>query len=634
MTNNSQQDCYTSQSLSAELIVTESSRLLDSGGGGSSSGTGTVTPAGGRGRQRQGLLSRMAQWAIPAFRNNNNNHKVNIPNTSSLESIATAGAQFDPSPAAGWGRLPSAMAFLQMRDSLQELRIIFGSSLSMIAAYILQFSFNFITVMMVGHLGVNELGAASLANMGNMLIACCPAVGFGFALDTFCSTAFTASADKRAVGVHLQRGLVAVAVHMVFVIAIFWNMEHLLLLLRQDPAIAHLAGNYMRVMIFAAWPWMMFESIRRFIQAQGYAKVLTIVLAVALVIHIFATWLFVWSPLVGFGFYGAAVATVVSNWTMCLGAVIAIALTRTREAWGGWSWSCLSGMWEFYKLAIPSVVMFSCECFAFEFMNISSSYLGNSVLAAQSVLLNTALYTSQVPTGVGVSVATRVGNLIGDNRAARARLAARVGLLLAAALGAINAALYYSLRHVWGHLYSSDDKVLAIIASLMPVVGLFQLWDSMNIAAGGILRGLGKQVLSAYSSLCVYYTVAVPLSVYLAYFGPHWGAAGMWYAVSLAILLSALVQSGYIIFCVDWDKEVIQCLERLERTDQAQPICERLNDDDIDDNYDNSVGHDGRRCYQQQQHQQQCTATTPLFKGQEVEEGHADLVISYQHDPC
>ncbi|KAJ1913177.1 ethionine resistance protein [Mycoemilia scoparia] len=461
---------------------------------------------------------------------------------------------------------------LSLKERLVELKWQAGASVSLILAYILQYSFNFVTVMMVGHLGTKPLGAASLANMGNMLIACCPAVGFGFALDTFCSTAFTASADKRVVGIHLQRGLVAVFAHMVFVIVIFWNMEGILNFLRQDDEIAHLTGEYMKIMVLAALPWMMFENLRRFVQAQGYMHLPTISLGAALAVHIGMTWLLVWSPWFGFGYYGAAVANVISNWAMFLGLVLGVYLTDAKQAWGGWDKSCLNGMWEFYKLAIPSIIMFSCECFAFEFMNISSSYLGTHVLAAQSILLNTALYTFQVPSGVGVTVATRVGHFIGDDKPRKASLAAQSGLTFAVILGIVNALAYFFLRDVWGYLYTTDTMVLDILTDLMPIVGLFQLWDGINTTAGGILRGLGNQEFGAYVSLLAYYTIAIPFGVYLGHYGPHWGAAGMWYATSSGIFLAALIQTVYIVFFVDWNHEVVKCMQRLELSSNHQEV--------------------------------------------------------------
>ncbi|KAJ1677390.1 ethionine resistance protein, partial [Spiromyces aspiralis] len=120
------------------------------------------------------------------------------------------------------------------------------SALSMTLTYLCQDSFDFVNVLALGHLGPEALGAASLAIATNSAITLAPTTGYAGALDTFCSTAFTASSDKRAVGFHLQRGLFAVVLHYCLTFPFLWNIEWILVVARQDPEIARLCGQFMR----------------------------------------------------------------------------------------------------------------------------------------------------------------------------------------------------------------------------------------------------------------------------------------------------------------------------------------------------------------------------------------------------
>ncbi|KAJ1671380.1 ethionine resistance protein, partial [Spiromyces aspiralis] len=98
------------------------------------------------------------------------------------------------------------------------------SGLSMMITYLCQFSFGFINVLALAHLGTKELGAASLAITTNNVINYAPTIGYAGALDTFCSTAFTASSDKRVVGFHLQRGFFAAVLHYCLTFPFLWNI--------------------------------------------------------------------------------------------------------------------------------------------------------------------------------------------------------------------------------------------------------------------------------------------------------------------------------------------------------------------------------------------------------------------------
>ena len=52
-------------------------------------------------------------------------------------------------------------------------------------------------------------------------------------------------------------------------VIIFWNAEPLLLVLRQDPAVAKLASEYLKVLSAGLPAYAYFECIKRWLQAQG-----------------------------------------------------------------------------------------------------------------------------------------------------------------------------------------------------------------------------------------------------------------------------------------------------------------------------------------------------------------------------
>ena len=53
---------------------------------------------------------------------------------------------------------------------------------------------------------------------------------------------------------------------------ILWNSRPLLLALRQDPEVARLASDYLKVITFAFPAYAYFECIRRWLQAQGISR--------------------------------------------------------------------------------------------------------------------------------------------------------------------------------------------------------------------------------------------------------------------------------------------------------------------------------------------------------------------------
>ena len=57
--------------------------------------------------------------------------------------------------------------------------------------------------------------------------------------------------------------------------------------------------------------------------------------------------------------------------------------------------------------------------------------------------------------------------------------------------------LFLVFRSSWGYLFNNDPKVVALVASVLPLVSLFHVFDATAVVAGGVLRARGKQVSSA-----------------------------------------------------------------------------------------------------------------------------------------
>ncbi|KAJ1915593.1 ethionine resistance protein [Mycoemilia scoparia] len=446
-----------------------------------------------------------------------------------------------------------------------EFNWIFTSSVSMAATYLLQYSFAFVNILSLGHLGAKELGAATLVFTTSNVITFAPALGYACALDTFCSSAFTASTDKRLVGFHLQRGLFATFIHFLLVFPILWNVEPILLLARQDPETAHLCGQFMKVYIFSTLPWMLFECLKRFIQAQGDMKTSTKLLIFLAPFHVFNNYLFVWSPWFGIGFLGSPVASCVTYWTMLCVLLVYICFSDAREAWGGFDWRFIRGISEFYKIAVPSIAMVCCDWWAFEILSISSSYLGSTALAAQSIIINTISLLYQIPGGISVVIATRVGNMLGAGQAKSARLSARVGLVIAGLYSVISLCIYLFISSWWGKLYTKDGSIVALVTAVLPLAGLSQSFDTMNASNVAILRAMGRQRLGAMISIPPYYVIMFPLGMYLAFKQPfELGIAGLWLGLDIGLCIIIVCQFFYILGYIDWNAEVVHCFKRLK----------------------------------------------------------------------
>lgn len=124
--------------------------------------------------------------------------------------------------------------------------------------------------------------------------------------------------------------------------------------------------------------------------------------------------------------------------------------------------------------------------------------------------------------------------------------------------------LLLSVRKVWGHLFSSDPAIIDLVAVVLPLAAVFQLFDGIGAVGGGALRGCGRQKLGAVANLTGYYVLGLPLG---ALFTFHFGMKllGLWLGLTVGLVTVSAIEFYIIFFTMDWQIEALNAL-RLVRT--------------------------------------------------------------------
>ncbi|KAF9930020.1 hypothetical protein FBU30_000933 [Linnemannia zychae] len=442
---------------------------------------------------------------------------------------------------------------------LREFKILLRYSGPVVLTYILQNSLQLASLVSLGHLGPIELAASSLASMFAAVTCWSVSLGTATALDTLCSQSYT-SHHPHTLGLHLQRAILVLMLLFVPIAGVWLSSEYIFMLLGQEEALAQHAGLFLKGLLPGAPAFLIFECVKKYLQAQGNMHASTYVLLIASPINVILNYLLVWNKYIGMGYIGAPIATSISYWNMLILLLLYIRFVDGYQGWGGWSRDCLTGWPAFLKLALPGVMMVCTEWWAFEVVSLAASYLGTVALAAQSIVVQTSGLLYTVPFGISIAASNRVGNLIGLGDARSAKVAARVSIALSIIFGMVNSTMLIVFKGRWGRLFTDDVDVVSTVAMVLPLVALFQISDGLAGVGGGVLRGVGLQHLGAYLNLIAYYLVAFPIG-YLLAFKLQWGLKGLWSALCVALWMVGLGEL-FVIFKTNWRAEVIKCKER------------------------------------------------------------------------
>ncbi|CDR39253.1 CYFA0S03e01376g1_1 [Cyberlindnera fabianii] len=431
-----------------------------------------------------------------------------------------------------------------------EVKKLLQYAIPLVTTFFLEQIFSVVCVLVVAHLGKNELAAVSLATMtANIVFAIFE--GISTALDTLCPQAYGAG-DFHGVGIHLQRcTLLSLTIFIPFGFA-WWFSDIILSLVVPEKEVVHLASQFLRIMLPGAPAYIIFENLKRYLQAQGIFEAGTYVLLLCAPLNVLLSYLLVWDKRIGLGFIGAPIAVTFNFWLMLILLVGYTVFIDGEKCWGGFSSKSLEHWKALLDLAIPGVIMLEAESLSYEIMTLLSSFFGTDYMAAQSAVSTLASLTYMIPFSVGIASSTRIANFVGARRIDCAALAAHIGIEAAVIVGVFNCVVFLIFRRPLANLFSKDEQVIEMIVELFPLIAAAQIFDSLNAVAGSCMRGQGMQRIGSYINLFVYYVLGIPLAWVLGYYLDY-KLVGLWLGITISLLLIGVSES-WCVLRVDWNK--------------------------------------------------------------------------------
>jgi len=235
------------------------------------------------------------------------------------------------------------------------------------------------------------------------------------------------------------------------------------------------------------------------------------------------------------GVQGSAWATTISRILL----VVGLGLAARREL-GPLLFPVRPEIWQLQpllrmlRLGIPIGAQHVLEFGAFALVALMMGWMGTEQMAGHQVAINLAALTFMVPLGVGDAASVLVGQAVGRGDPEGTRGSARAAFACGVTFMALTGAVFLTFPEQLARLYSRDLEVISIAAMLIPIAGVFQVFDGTQVVAGGVLRGLGDTRAPMMANLLGYWLVGIPVSIYLG-FEAGLGPAGLWWGLVLGL---------------------------------------------------------------------------------------------------
>ncbi|CCH04304.1 MATE family efflux transporter [Achromobacter xylosoxidans] len=351
-------------------------------------------------------------------------------------------------------------------------------------------SFGVLDTAMTGHASANDLAAMALS-ASIYITVFVGLMGVVHALIPILAQHFGAGNNREVgrswgQGVWLALGLSAVG-GILMLFPDFWlSMSG-----NVDPGVRDRIASYLRALILALPAALVFRTIYALGTSVSRPKLVMAINLTAIGFKAFFNWLFIYGSLglPAMGATGAGLATAVVSW-MSLGLGLWV-ITHDRYYRrfhlhvGRPDWKTLK---ELLRLGIPMGGSYLVEVSAFTFMALLVAREGTFVTGGHQIMSNLAALCYMMPMALGVATAALTAQAIGAGNLAHAHRTGMAGLALGLMGALLTAVVLLAGRPLILAAYTDNPQVAAVATTLLAVLPLFHLFDSMQCINSYLLR--------------------------------------------------------------------------------------------------------------------------------------------------
>ncbi|MCJ8138880.1 MATE family efflux transporter [Falsirhodobacter halotolerans] len=427
-----------------------------------------------------------------------------------------------------------------------HIRATLALGLPLIGSNLAQMSLHVSNSVMMGRYGVPEL-AATVLGASTFFVTFILGAGFANAVLPMVASAL-GRGDEAQVRRDTRMGLWLSIAYGVAVLPIFWFSGTLLGWAGQEPQVAALAQDYLRISGFGMFAALTVMVLKSYLSALGRTQVVLWSTLTALGVNvavgfplIFGLW-----GLPEMGVRGAAIASLaVQALNVLVLGIYAAFLPELRR------FELFSRFWrpdwpalvQVARLGAPIGFTGLAEASLFQATALMMGWIGTVELAAHGIALEVAALSYMIHLGLASAATIRVARYHGAGLVEEMRVSAWVAIGLSCAVGVAVVGLYLGLPAQIIGLFLTDGApdTAAIIAygtGLLALAAAFQFGDAMQAVALGLLRALKDTRTPMIIAIISYWVVGLPTG-YLLGFHVGWGGYGLWTGLVLGLGVAA-----------------------------------------------------------------------------------------------
>lgn len=304
-----------------------------------------------------------------------------------------------------------------------------------------------------------------------------------------------------------------------------------------EPHLVPLIQEYIAITAFSLFGAYLHFGLKEFLQSYEIVFLPNIISIIAIFVNIllnavlvFGIWIF---P--ELGIKGLAISSVIVRSLM--GVALFLYCIKFMKGSLGIDRAYIT---QLVKIGYPISLGLLLEFLGFNIITIIVGRISGIYAAAHSIVLTLASITFMVPLAISNAMAVKVGYANGAKNFTELKRFSLVGTGIAFSFMTVAGLLFLAFPEFFIKIFTSDSELLTVCVPLLYVAAFFQIFDGVQVALGGILKGLKMTQIVTLAMFSGYWIIGIPLGSVLA-FGFNLNLLGYWIGLALALFTISLV---------------------------------------------------------------------------------------------
>jgi MATE family, multidrug efflux pump len=426
------------------------------------------------------------------------------------------------------------------REGGGETRALLALGLPLVGSHLAQMAIGVTDMLMMGWYDLVSLAALSLAGP-IFFIFFIMGSGFAWAVMPMVATA-AGTANDRQVRRVTRMGLWLSLAFGVLVTPVLVYSEVGLEWMGQDPEVARLAGLYLALSAMSMIPALLVMVLKSYFSALERTRVILVVTLIAASLNVALNYALIFgnwgAPELGVA--GAAIASAIGHALSFIGlAVYAVWKTPEYALFKNFHRPDTEAIASVFRLGWPIGLTSLAEVGLFAASSVMMGWVGTIALAAHGIALQIASVTFMIHVGLSQAITVRVGRHRGQGDQQALRTASLTAMALSLGAACLTMLAFLTIPELLVGVFvdpTDPDRgaILAVGATLLAVAALFQLVDSGQVMALGMLRGVQDTRVPMIMAIISYWLIGLPVS-YVLGFTAGLGGVGIWLGLSVGL---------------------------------------------------------------------------------------------------